>query len=329
MIHLTDQPIRKVKTTPITDNGQAASGTVRLWRNLKSNISLIFMGLPAILWLFIFAYLPMVGIIIAFKRFRAVDGLFGSQWIGFENFRFMFLAGDMLRAVKNTLIMNFLFIFVGLAVSLFLALLLYEIREDGITKFYPTIMLFPIFLSWVIISSIVYAFLGQDIGFVNSFLVKIGLEPIKWYMEPKYWRAILLIVSLWQGAGYGMVLYYSGMLGINPEMFEAAKVDGANWLQKVFYITIPLVSPLIIINLILAVGGMFRSNFLLFYAVPKNSSMLLPATDVIDTFVYRATIQGILGQGAAAGLLQSVVGLVLVLLANWIVRKIDSEKALS
>jgi putative aldouronate transport system permease protein len=217
-------------------------------------------------------------------------------------------------------------------------MLLYEIRDHHVTRYYPTVLIFPFFLSWVIISSMVYAFLSPSVGLVNGLLTRFGIEPVMWYFRPEYWRVILTIVNLWATVGYGVVIYYSGMLAINPEYFEAAMVDGASGWRRTWHITLPLLSPLIIINVLLAIGNMFRANFMLFYLVPRNSGPLLSTTDVLDTYVYRALTGasggstmlggGAVGMAAAAGLYQALVGLVLVLVSNWIIRRLDRDKAL-
>jgi putative aldouronate transport system permease protein len=298
----------------------------------RENLVWLLMCTPGLAWYLIFAYLPMPGIVIAFKDYRAADGILKSKWVGLENFNFLFKNSTIWQVTFNTVYNNLLFIVVGLVVALVLAFLLYEVRQHRASRFYPTVLLFPIFFSWVLVASIAYAFLSHQVGLVNSVLKSLGAQPVTWYVEPRYWRAILVLVDLWHGVGFGLVLYYTGLLGINPEIFEAAKVDGAGWWQRSLRISLPLVSPLIIINLILALGHIFSANFALFYLVPRQSGTLWPATRVLDTYVYQLltsyTTPGQLEQAAGTGLYQSLVGLVLVLTANHIVRRIDRDKSL-
>jgi putative aldouronate transport system permease protein len=287
------------------------------------------MSLPAILLLFIFAYLPMFGIILAFKEYRFDQGILGSEWIGLTNFRFLFGTDIAWRITRNTLVMNFLFIVTGTVMNILVALLMNEVQGKLRAKFYQSAMFLPHFISWVVVGYFAFAFLNVEQGLVNKVLARFGIEAIAWYREPTYWPAILVLTSLWKGVGYGSILYLAVMLGISPEYYEAAKIDGATKLQQIRHITLPQLLPTVIILTMFSVAGIFRSDFGLFFNVTRNQAVLYSTTDVIDTFVYRALRQmNDLGMSAAAGVYQSVVGFVLVLVVNWIVRRIDPDRAL-
>lgn len=298
-------------------------------RERQTTISLTLMALPGIVLLFVFAYLPMVGLVIAFKDYRFADGILGSAWVGFENFRFLFGADTALRATRNTLLMNALFIATSTIGSLGIALLMNEIYTSWTSKYYQTLLFFPHFISWIIVSYFVFGFLNGDTGIVNQWLATLGFEPINWYREAKYWPSILTATNLWNGVGFGSIVYLAGILGIDPSYFEAAKMDGANKWQQIRYITLPLLLPLVLILVLLAIGRIFNADFGLFYFVPRNTPQLYSTTDVIDTFVYRSLVQlGDISMAAAAGFYQSIVGLVLVVVANWLVRRVNRDYSL-
>lgn len=287
------------------------------------------MALPGTLFLLVFAYLPMVGLVIAFKDYRFVDGILGSAWVGFENFRFLFGTDTAWRITRNTLLMNSIFIATGTIASLTIALLLNEIYQSRMSKYYQTMLFFPYFISWVIVSYFVFAFLNGDEGMANRLVVAAGGESIAWYRSPEYWPAILATANLWNGVGFSSIIYLAGILSIDTGYYEAAKIDGATKWHQIRYITLPLILPLIIILVLLAIGRIFNADFGLFFFVPRDNPMLYSTTDVIDTFVYRSLVQlGDISMAAAAGFYQSTVGFVLVILANWIVRRINPEHAL-
>ncbi len=298
-------------------------------RNRQSNLALSLMALPGVLLLLVFAYLPMVGLVIAFKDYRFADGIFGSAWVGFENFRFLFGGDTAWRITRNTLGMNALFIVTSTVGALCVALLLNEVFQSRLTKFYQTMLFFPYFISWVIVSYFVFGFLNGDSGLANKTLVALGGEPIAWYREPQYWPIILTLAHLWNGIGFSSIIYLAGMLAIDTSYYEAAKIDGASKLQQIRFITMPLILPLIIILVLLSVGRIFNADFGLFFFVPRDNPMLYTTTDVIDTFVYRSLVQlGNISMAAAAGFYQSVVGLALVVVANWVVRRINRDYSL-
>ncbi len=297
----------------------------------RENRALMLMTIPGVLILLAFSYIPMTGVIIAFKNYRAADGIFNSAWVGFKNFEFLFASGTAWRITVNTLLLNSLFIITTLVFALGLAFLLNEVRQRHpvLTGFYQSALFFPFFISYVIVGYFAFAVLNTDTGLANKVLSGFGVEPIRWYSEPQYWTAILLIVNLWKSVGFSVVIYLSGMLGIDPEYFDAAAIDGASKWEQVRFITLPLLMPLITINVLLSIGRIFFADFGLFYFVPRDSSLLYSTTDVIDTYVFRALRSlGDFGMAGAAALYQSLVGFVLVLVSNWIVKRHDPERAL-
>jgi len=295
----------------------------------KSNLSLLLMCLPALALITIFRILPAFGIVLAFKDFNVSKGVFGSKWIGIENFKFFFQSMDVWVILRNTLVMNTLFIVVGTVSAIFVALLLNEIRSKRALKAYQTIMFFPYFMSWVVVAYLVFSFLSQDFGIFNVLLQKLGRDPVMWYTEPRYWPFILVFVSVWKGVGYNSIIYYTSLLSIEQDYFDAAAIDGASKLQTIRSISLPFLKPLIVIMTILAVGGIMYSDFGLFFQVTRNQGPLYPVTDVIDTYVYRSLlVTGNIGISSAVNFIQSIVGFLLVIGTNLIVRKVDSDSAL-
>ncbi|MGM0881368.1 MAG: ABC transporter permease [Bacillota bacterium] len=295
---------------------------------MKTNRDLFILSLPALLFKFVFNYLPLIGLIVAFKTFRFDLGIFGSPWNGFDNFRFFFVSDNAWRITRNTVLYNTGFIVITTICALFLAILLNAVSSKAV-KVYQTALFLPYFLSWVVVGYITLAFLEQERGLLDQLWTAFGLEPIQWYQEADRWPYILNAVNLWKTVGFSTLIYYAGIIGIDPTYYEAAKIDGASQFQMVKRITLPLLTPLIIVLLIVSIGGMFRADFGLFYFIPNNASFLYSTTDVIDTYVYRAlrTI-GDVGMSAAVGLYQSVVGFVLVVVSNWVIKKINRENAL-
>lgn len=297
----------------------------------KDNIRLTLLALPTIILLLIFSYWPMYGAILAFKDFKVPLGIWGSPWVEepLKNFNFFLQSQDAWRITRNTIGLNTLFIFVSTACAIVFALLLFEVKKRWHTKIYQTVAIMPSFLSWVIVSYIVYIFLDPSKGIVNNLLNTWGMESIPWYTEAKYWPVILLIVKIWQGVGLSSVIYYASLMGIDTELFEAAEMDGASKLQRVRYISLPFLVPIVTIMTIMAFGGIFRGDFGLFYNVTRNVGALYPTTDVIDTYVFRALMkQGNIGMSSAAGLLQSVVCTITLLVVNGIAKKINPENSL-
>lgn len=299
----------------------------------KMNKELLLLSVPGAIWFLLFAYLPLFGILVAFKKFRLTGGFFSSllssKFVGFENFKFLFSSGDAVIIVRNTILYNLAFIILGVVLPVIVALLLNELRNKKMVKVYQSAMFLPYFLSWVVVSYCLFAFLNPEKGYVNGMLQSLGLNEISWYAEKKYWPFIIIFMSQWKGIGYNTVVYLASICGIDGTYYEAAVLDGASKWQQIKYITLPLLKPVITILLIMAVGGIFKADFGLFYQLPKNSGPLYPVTNVLDTYIFRALkANGEIGMSSAAALFQSSVGFVLIMVANKIVSKIDSDNAL-
>ena len=297
---------------------------------LKEYWPLYLMMLPALLYLLINNYIPMAGMVIAFKKLNFAKGIWASPWAGLKNFKFLFASKDAWIITRNTLLYNIAFILVNMVVGIAIAILITEIRNTKLKKVYQSAILLPFLMSMVILSYIVYALLSAENGLVNnSILPLFHIDPIQWYQKPKYWPAILIIANCWKGVGYGCLIYIASLIGIDPSFYEAARLDGASKWQEITKITLPSLVPTIITLLLLSIGRIFYSDFGLFYQVPMNSGVLVSTTNVIDTYVYRALIeQGNISMSSAAGVYQSLVGFCVVMLSNWIVRKVDKDQAL-
>lgn len=297
---------------------------------LKEYWPLYLMMLPALLYLLINNYIPMAGMVIAFKKLNFAKGIWASPWAGLKNFKFLFASKDAWIITRNTLLYNVAFIFVNMVVGIAIAILITEVRNTKLKKIYQSAILLPFLMSMVILSYIVYALLSAENGLVNnSILPLFHIDPIQWYQKPKYWPAVLIIANCWKGVGYGCLIYIASLIGIDPSFYEAARLDGASKWQEITKITLPSLVPTIITLLLLSIGRIFYSDFGLFYQVPMNSGVLFPTTNVIDTYVYRALIeQGNISMSSAAGVYQSLVGFCVVMLSNWIVRRVDKDQAL-
>lgn len=296
--------------------------------NLNKNRSMLLLTLPALIYFVVFHYIPMFGAIIAFKDYSYVDGILGSRWIGLENFKFFFMSEDAIRITKNTVCYGATFIVLNAICGSAVALLMNEIRNRAAIKTYQTVMLFPNFLSWVVVGYISYILLNPALGTFNQILALFGKEGIDWYSDPKYWPVILAVANTWKGVGMQSIIYYATLLGVDPSLYEAATIDGANRWQQCRYISIPSLRPVIIIMSILAVGNIMRGDMGLFYQLSRDVGALYPTTDVIDTYLYRGLRTGDMGITAAVGLFQSVVGTFMVLITNGIVKKIDPDQAM-
>lgn len=288
------------------------------------------MFLPGAVYLFINCYIPMFGIQIAFRNYKANMGVYGSPWCGLDNFKFLTRTKDAWIMIRNTVLYNLVFIILGTILAVATAIILNDIRSKKGKQLYQTIILIPFLISMVIVSYLAFAFLSTSNGYINNTLVKLfGITAIDWYNNPKYWPFILVLINIWKNLGYNMILYYATICGIDGTLYEAAVVDGASRWQRVKYVTLPGLKSTIIVLTLMALGGIFRSDFGLFYQVPQNSGPLISVTQTIDTYVYRGLMQNNnIGMSSAAGLYQSVVGFVLVFTANWVVRKIDNESSL-
>ena len=301
-------------------------------KRFRNNKELLLLTIPGAIWFLVFAYLPMFGVIVAFKRWRIHGGFFeslmNSKWVGFDNFKFLFQSSDAWLITKNTVLYNIVFIILGIVLPVTLAILLNELLNKKLAKFYQSSMFLPYFLSWVVVSYCLYAFLSPEKGYVNGILQSMGGKGISWYTEPKYWPFIIIFMSQWKAVGYGTVVYLASICGIDKSYYEAAMIDGTSKFQQIKYITVPLLKPVMIIMFITSIGGMFRGDLGLFYQLPKDSGALYPVTNVIDTYVYRGLMNlGDIGMSSAASLYQSFVGLILIVTSNAIVRKVDEENA--
>lgn len=297
---------------------------------IKRCIPMYLMALPGLVYLIINNYVPMSGIIIAFKNVNWRKGILASPWAGFSNFEYLFKTKDAWTITRNTICYNLVFIVLGTVMAIAIAILLNEIRSKKLKQVYQTVFLLPYLISIVVVSYLVFAMLSIDSGFINkSILPALGKDAVAWYTEPKYWPFILVIVYLWKTFGYNCIIYYATLVGVDHSYYEAAAIDGATRWQQIRHVTLPALTPTIITLTLLSVGKIFYSDFGLFYQVPMNSGPLLDVTNTIDTYVYRGLIQlNDLGMSSAAGVYQSLVGFILVLAANKVVSRVDKDNAL-
>lgn len=292
------------------------------------NLELFILTLPAIIYIFILNYIPMFGVIIAFKDFKYNKGIFGSEWNGLKNFDFFFKSQDAFRITRNTVLYGITFLVLGIICAMIIALMLFEIRKKAALKAYQTIMILPNFLSWVIVAYIAYILLNPTLGVINQIIGLFGGEGPDWYSNPAYWPFILTAFNIWKGIGMNSIMYYAALMGIDDSLFEAATIDGANKMQQIIHISIPALVPIATILMILGIGGIIRGDFGLFYQLPRDIGTLYPTTDIIDTYVFRGLRTGDLSITTAVGFFQSFVGLALVLGTNAIVKKINPDHAM-
>lgn len=293
------------------------------------NRTLLLMCLPAIAFFFVFSYMPMPSAYIAFCNFNYAKGVFGSPFVGLKNFEFLFQSGQLTLLLKNTVLYNIAFILLGNFFQLLFAILLNEVACKSFKKVTQTLMFLPYFISAVLVSLLVYNLINYDYGFISNLIRSSGGTMPKLYSTPGAWPIIIILVNLWQSTGYGTVVYFAAITSIDTSMMEAAKVDGANGFQRIRYITLPCLRPTVVILFLFAIGGILKGNFGLFYNLVGNNSVLFNTTDIIETYVYRAMMNNFnFSQGSAVGLFQSVVGFFIVLAANAVVRKVDSDSAL-
>lgn len=303
---------------------------MKLVKNTWKHKALLFMALPAVAMLIAFNYVPMAGLVVAFKKFNYADGLFHSPWNGLENFRYLFMVGDTAwRLTRNTVGYYLLFTFFGTIGNVAIAIGINEMIHKRTAKYFQTAMILPTFISYIAITYIVKAFLQSDIGIINRIRQAIGLQNISFYQNSQYWPFILTIVKLWKDIGYGSVLYLSALAGFDQQIYEAADIDGASAWQKLWRVTIPMLMPTVVVMTLLGLGGIMHSSTGLFYQVTQNNALLYPSTQVLDSFVLNALMKNTdYGLTSAATFYQSVVGLVMVLVTNWVVRKASPEDAL-
>ncbi len=297
-------------------------------REIRQNGFLYLLTLPGIIFFLVFSYTPMLGLVMAFQDYSMRRGVFGSQFNGINNFRFLFQTGDIWRVTGNTLFLNILFIFFSTLMSVFLAILFSEVRNQKFKRITQTLSILPNFVSWTVIALFLDAFIDPTTGMIARAMSTVG-HPVDFYANASIWPALLVFLKIWQGAGYGAIVYIATIVGIDPQIYEAADIDGATRLQKIFRITIPILKPTIILMTLFSVGRIFYGDFGMIYALVGDNSLLFSTTDVIDTYVYRMMrMLRNYGMSSATGMFQSVLGFVFILAVNWTARKLEPESAL-
>ena len=287
------------------------------------------MALPGLAYLICNNFMPLYGMLLAFKKLDVRKGIFGSDWVGLQNFEFLFSSNTAFKIIRNTIGYNLVFLIAGTCIAVALAILLNEVRLKGFKKFYQSMLLIPYLISWVLASYLAYAFLAQDVGLINSVLNFFGLPDVAWYTGKQYWPVILFIVYIWKNVGYMLIIYYSSIVSISADYFEAATIDGATKWQQIRFITLPLIKSTVVTMTILMLGRIANSDFGLFYQIPRNSGALYDTTQTIDVYVYNALMNNNdFGMSAAAAVFQSVVGFIFIMAANGVVRKISKRDAL-
>lgn len=322
------QAIEAKKNPAISRKNEKRVGFIK---EIHSNFSLYSMAIPAVVLLFLFCYLPLMGLILAFKDFQFDKGIFGSDWSTplFNNFIFLLSSGEAFRAIKNTVMLNAMFIISGIIFEVGIALLLNEIGNKTFKKITQSFTFLPYFVSWIVVGVFAYNLLNYETGGVNTLLSGLGFQKVDWYSEAGIWPLLLLFFNRWKLTGYGAVVYLATLSGIDESYYEAAKIDGATRWHQTKYITIPLLMPTVIILTLLSIGKIMNADFGMFYSLVGEASVLYPTTDVIDTFVYRNLRKiGDVGMASATGFLQSTLAFVLVMGSNLIARKIDKDSAL-
>ena len=309
---------------------EGPAGSHSMAAKLRRYLPLYPMFLPGAIYLLINNYIPMAGIIVAFKKYNARLGIWKSPFCGLANFEFLFKSPDAWVITRNTILYNVVFIALNTVVGIMFAIFICDTVSKKLKKVYQSAILFPYLMSAVILGYIVYAFLSQSTGIVNNSILSVfGKEAVNWYAEPKYWPFILVFVNLWKGVGYGCLIYISTINGIDPSLYEAASLDGATKWQQIKNITLPFLKSTVITLTLMSIGRIFYSDFGLFFQVPRDSGLLYSTTNVIDTYVYRGLMKsGNVGMSAAAGFYQSIIGFIIVLTANAVVRKVSEENAM-
>lgn len=300
-----------------------------LRKEIKRNRVLFLMLMPVVLYLFVFCYIPMPGVYIAFVNYNINRGIFGSTFVGLRNFHFLILNGDLWRITRNTLLYNLVFLLLGNLIQMVFAVMTAEISSKWFKKTSQAVILLPTFMSMVIVGVFAYNMLNYNYGFVNSLFVSMGLPRFDFYSAPGVWKYIIVAFKLWAGTGYGMIIYLATITGFSQEIYEAAYIDGANNWKKIRYITFPMLRPTFILLCLFSLGGILKGSFDLFYNLIGNNSVLYPQTDIIDTYVFRSLMgQFNFSLGSAVGFYQSFFGLILVLAVNLLIRKVEPESAL-
>ena len=297
--------------------------------DLRKNRIFLLLLLPAVVYVLIFSYTPMIGVIMAFKKYNFTQGLFASPWVGLKNFKFLMVSNKLWPLTRNTLLYNLAFISIGMVMEVGFAVIINEMRCRWFKKVFQSFIFLPYFISWVIASAVVQTLLDYDFGLISRTLKSLGLPMVNVYVDARPWPFLLVFFRMWKGVGYGSIVYLSAISGIDAEMYEAADIDGANSWQKLFRITLPNLVPTMVIMFLLACGQIFRGDFGMFYQLIGNNGVLLEVGDILDLYIYRAMAGNAnLGYGAAAGLVQSVLCFVTILLANFVVKKIQPDYTL-
>jgi putative aldouronate transport system permease protein len=301
-------------------------------RELRKNKWLYAMALPVIVYVFIFSYLPMSAHLLAFKQFVPVKGIWGSRWVGLDNLKFFFTGPDWLRVTLNTIFLNLLFIIAGTVCSLLIALLLNEIKQAFFKKVTQSLVILPHFISVIVVNLMVMNFFNGQDGMINKILMEFDFQRVDWFQTPSVWPMLLTIIFVWKGAGWGSIIYLATITGFSEEYYESARIDGAKRWQQIWYITLPLLRPTIIVLTLLALGRIFYGDFGLIYGIIGDNSLLFKATDVIDTYTYRSlrdfSNMNSYSNAAAVALFQSVMGLITILFFNWVVSRVDNDSKL-
>ena len=294
------------------------------------DLPLYIMALPTIIFLLMFCYAPMFGLVMAFQDFKVDKGFFGSQFVGFQNFKFLFSSTDAWVITRNTVCYNLVFIVVNTSLAIVMSLMLSELHSGKLAKTLQTVYMLPYFLAWTVVAIVLSGFLDRGYGLVNKIIQALGGKgKTDWYKERELWPWLFVALNAWKGVGYSTVLYLAVISGISNDYYEAAVLDGATKMQQARYITLPHLRTVMCITLIMSLGSIFRGDFGLFYSVTKDNGRLYPVSDVIDTYIYRSlTTMSNAGMTAAAGFYQSVVGFITLITANWVVTKIDADSAM-
>ncbi len=299
------------------------------FREIRQNKYLYALALPGLIFLIVFAYLPLTGHLIAFKKYRLADGLWGSQFVGLDNFKFFFMSSDWYKVTLNTIFLNGLFLVFGLGIALVLALFLNEIRHLLYKKLAQSFIFIPYFISWLVVSMMTFAFLNTTDGVVNRTLETYGLNPVNWYLKPVVWPGILTLIYVWKFAGYYSIIFLAAITGISGEYYESARIDGATRLRQIYHITLPLIRNVVVVLGLLGVGRIFYGDFGMIYGIIGDNSALYSTTDVIDTYTYRALrVLSDFSKSSAVVLYQSVMGLITIVIFNQIAKKIDKDSSL-
>ncbi|KEQ24946.1 ABC transporter permease [Paenibacillus tyrfis] len=297
-------------------------------REITRNRQLYILAVPGMIFLAIFSYIPMLGHLIAFQRFQPVKGIWGSQWVGFDNFKFFFGGHDWLRVTFNTVYLNLLFLIFGIGIAIVLAIIVNEVRSALIKKLSQSFIFLPYFISWLVVSLMMLAFMSTE-GLVNNLLKSAGIDGVNWYQSVHLWPFLLTLVYIWKFSGYYSIIFLAAIVGISSEYYESAKIDGATRFQQIVHITIPSIRSVIVVLMLLGVGRIFFGDFGMIYGIIGDNSILYPTTDVIDTYSFRALRQlGNFGMSSAVVLYQSMMGLVTILIFNRIAKKIDPDSSL-